>query len=150
MERALSIVRWLVPVAVGAATLAICIPAGLGGTLLVLAGLTGALLGLAIVKTFEGVLSMAGLLAGPRRASHRRLQLLERDRLTLLRSIEEIDLDASQHRLDPDEAAALAAPLRARAARLERALERPEVEEQIERALCTRLQDQSQNTGAER
>lgn len=144
LARVSTVVRWLVPLGTGGAVVLLW-GHGQGVTPLVVAVLAGAMLGWAIVLAVEAVLSMAGLRAGASRVSARRLLRLERDKLMLLRSIKEIEFDASLQRLSQEEASELSAPLRARALRLLRELDEARaetplnVEEQIERELARRL-----------
>lgn len=146
MERVLSILRYGVPGLIAAGVAAVGLPAGLTGAPLTLGMLVGALLGWTLTLAIEGVLTWAGLLSGPARLDRRRLQQLERDKLLLLRAIKEIEFDAALQRLDPEEAAALAAPLRTRAVRLLRQLDEARqegpltVEQQIEREVSRRLE----------
>jgi len=146
--RASTIVRWLVPLGTGAAVILLWGHESQGVAPLVVATFAGAMLGWAIVLAVDAVLAMAGLRAGASRVSARRLLRLERDKVMLLRSIKEIEFDASLQRLSQEEAAELSAPLRAKALRLLRELDEARaqtpltVEEQIERELTRRLGEQ--------
>jgi hypothetical protein len=146
MGRVLSILRYGVPGLIAVGVAAVGIPAGLTGAPLTLGMLAGALLGWAVMLAVDGVLTWAGLLSCPPRLDQRRLQQIERDRLLLVRTVKEIELDAALQKLDPEEADALCAPLRARAERLlgqldEARQEKPlTVEQQIEREVSRRLE----------
>ena len=146
MKRLLEVSRYGAPGLIAVGVAVVGLRAGLAGAPLTLAMLIGALLGWTVMLVVDGVLTWTGPLSGPARLGHRRQQQLERDKQALLRAIKEIEFDATLQRLDPEEAAALSAPLRARAVRLLRQLDEARqqgamtVEQQIEREVSRRLE----------
>jgi len=141
MTAVLKTIRLLLPLALAAAAGALRFRAGGGGFALVLVVAGGGLLGWALALLLESVLVLVGLTQS--RLTHEPLAL-EREKETLLRSIKDIELDASLLKLDPEEAKHLTEPLRQRAALLLRDLDRARaqrrsVDQQIEEELQRRL-----------
>jgi len=148
LDRICRICRFLVPLLLAGGTVALWLASGELGPPLVVAALAGGLLGWAVMLALEGVLALAGLLRPSAPPAGRGLRQLERDKATVLRSIKEIEFDASIQQLNADEAAELSAPLRARAMRILHQLDQARMEQpltvtqQIERELARRLERQ--------
>lgn len=115
---------------------------GLGGALLRLASggtsLSGivltALLGFCLGSLVHNMLGALAVVSGhpdvvPPPNLARRLEMLEKDKRILLRSIREIEFDASLQKLDADDAQRLVTPLKQRAMRLLKELDAARVNE---------------------
>lgn len=148
-SRAHTILQWALPLSMAAGVAVIWlsgISGGRAGAALALAMMAGALLGWGLALTLGGVLTMAGVVPVSTAVTPRRLQQLERDKLALLRSIKDLELDAAVHKLDRAEADILAKPLRARAKLVLRQLDEARqettlsVNDQIEHELARRIE----------
>jgi hypothetical protein len=137
--------RLAFPILLAAAAAALKLRGGVIGSELTLVIGAGALLGWAIAVSFE---SVAVLLTGPRPEpiSDRHLEELEREKEIVLRSIKDIELDTSLHKLEEADAKELCAPLRQRAVSLLHEIDRSRanqvettIEAQIESELKLRL-----------
>jgi hypothetical protein len=144
MERAIRIVKLVLPATVGVAAALVKASAGQLGVPLSLSLLGGALLGWTVALLLEGTAVLLGARPQGRSPGQRRLRQLERDELLVQRAIKELEFNAKVQRLGDAEAAALAEPLRRQAKRLLRQIddERAElprgVEGQIEAELARR------------
>lgn len=145
MLTALRITRLALPLLVGTGAAAVRIAAGQLGLELVLAALAGALLGWVVVVAVEGVAVLVGIVPPAVVATRGQMRQLERDRRGLLRSIKEIELEASVHRLGAEEAQQLLEPLRQRVDQLTeqvaRLREADTIEQRIELELRQREED---------
>ena len=105
----------------------------------------GAVLGLTLHFVLSSFATLVGQARVPKELSSRALMVLEHDKRVLLRSIKELEFDASLGRLSPEEAERLADPLKQRAVRLLRELdvarsaEGSSVDAQIQAELDRRL-----------
>lgn len=113
----------LLPLLIAAASAAVMIRAGQMGLPFFLAVLGGALLGQTIAFLLRSTAVLTGTPGEGAPVSRRRRLQLERDKLAVLRSIKEIELDAAMERISAEDAAKLAAPLRRRALRLLQSLD---------------------------
>lgn len=112
---------------------------GGGAAELVLGALAASALGVLLNLLLRSLATLTGQLEQPPPAPDQRLRDLEREKQLLLRSIRELEFDAGLQRLEAEQAAELAAPLRQRALRVLQELDvarlgqaPPRLEQQIE------------------
>jgi hypothetical protein len=146
MRRWIRIARFLLPLTVASAAAVIRLQAGgaaavgPGLWLLILAGV---LLGGAAAVMLESVAVALDLVGQDDDGGERGRAELARERETLLRAIKDVEIDASLHKIDDEQARQLAEPLRRRALEVLAELGQASagIEEQIERELARRLED---------
>jgi hypothetical protein len=144
MRRLVTIAHVLLPLLVAGAAAGVRLQVGETGSGLPLLMLGGALLGGAVALMLESVAAMLGLLRDDAGASQRQRGALQREKEALLRSIKDIENDGALGKVEPEQAAQLTEPLRARAVEVLRELEQAQqreragIEEQIERELARR------------
>jgi hypothetical protein len=154
MDKALGSLKVALPVVVALAAAALALVFGRSTIGAALAALGGALVGGA-AATFLGSAAVLLGLVSERVHARRRLVLLERDKELVLRSIKELEYDASLQRLPAEEATRLAAPLRERALSLLREVDRvraaesgaSSVDDQIRAEVARRLALRKESKG---
>ena len=145
MRRLIRVTRVLLPLLVAAAAAGVRLQVGETRAGLVLMMLGGGLLGASAALMLESVAVLLGWLRQKPAISQRRSGELKSELQTLLRSIKDIDTEIAMQRLDAEQGAKLAAPLRSRALELLRGLEQTRLqlragfEEQVEREIALRL-----------
>ena len=129
MDQLLRVARWAVPAALGGLGGALLLPQGTDRFDSFLGITAGILLGATLYTLLRGSGELLGHATPARRSASRRMRELQRDKQIVLRSIKEIEHDASLGKLDDADAERLISPLRQRALRLLQELDEARVSE---------------------